>query len=52
VGLECLYSMVIMGTKLFSAVNLVKLSYIELNEVKASSHKVSSMKLGSILQIN
>jgi hypothetical protein len=30
VGLDCLHSMVTMATKLFTAVNLVKLNYIEL----------------------
>jgi hypothetical protein len=34
VGLYCLCSMVTMATKLFTAVNSVKLSNIELNEVK------------------
>jgi hypothetical protein len=34
VGLECLRSTVTMATKLFTAVNSVKLSYIELKEVK------------------
>jgi hypothetical protein len=36
-----------MATKLFTAVNSVKLSKIELNEVKVSSLKLSSIKLGS-----
>jgi hypothetical protein len=39
VGLDCLFSMVTMVTKLFTAVNSVKLSYIELNEVKIILHK-------------
>jgi hypothetical protein len=39
--------MVTMTTKLFAAVNLVKLSYIELSEVEVSSLKLSSIKLGS-----
>jgi hypothetical protein len=33
-------------TKLLTAVNSVNLSYIELNEVKASSRKLISIKLG------
>jgi hypothetical protein len=36
-----------MATKLFTAVNLVKLSEIELNGVKVISFKLSSIKLGS-----
>jgi hypothetical protein len=36
--------MVTMATKLFTAVNSVKLSYIELNEVKVSSLILSSIK--------
>jgi hypothetical protein len=39
--------MVTMATKLFTAVISVKLGYIELNGVKVSSHKLSSIKLGS-----
>jgi hypothetical protein len=39
--------MVTMATELFTAVNSVKLSYIELNEVKVSSRKLISIKLGS-----
>jgi hypothetical protein len=39
--------MVTMATKLFTAVNSVKLSYIELKEVKVSSLILSSIKLGS-----
>jgi hypothetical protein len=35
-----------MATKLFTAVNYVKLSYIELNEVKVSPLVLSSIKLG------
>jgi hypothetical protein len=38
--------MVTMATRLFTAVNLVKLNYIELNEVKESSLILSSIKLG------
>jgi hypothetical protein len=47
VGLDCLCSMVTMATKLFIAVNSVKLGYIELNEVKVSSLKLSSIQLSS-----
>jgi hypothetical protein len=36
-----------MATKLLTAVNLVKLSYIEMNEVKVSSLKLISVKLGT-----
>jgi hypothetical protein len=39
--------MVTMATKLFTAVNSVKLSYIELNEVKVSSLILSSITVGS-----
>jgi hypothetical protein len=39
--------MVTMATNLFTAVNLVKLSYAELNEVKVSLLKLISIKLGS-----
>jgi hypothetical protein len=46
-GLDCLSSTVTVATKLFSAVNLVKLTEIELNAVKVSSLKLSSIKLGS-----
>jgi hypothetical protein len=45
--LDCLCSMVTITTKLFTAVNLVKLIQSELNEVKISSLKLSSIKLGS-----
>jgi hypothetical protein len=38
--------MVTMATKLLTAVNSVKLSYIELNEVKASLRKLISIQLG------
>jgi hypothetical protein len=37
-----------MASKLFTAVNAVKLSYIELKEVKASSFVLISIKLCSI----
>jgi hypothetical protein len=33
-GLDCLCHMVTMATKILAAVNTVKLSYTELNEVK------------------
>jgi hypothetical protein len=39
--------MVSMATKLFTAVSSVKLSYIELIEVKLSSPKLIFIKLGS-----
>jgi hypothetical protein len=39
--------MVTMATKLFTAVNSVKLSQVALHEVKVSSPKLSSIKLGS-----
>jgi hypothetical protein len=38
--------MVTMATKLFTAVNLAKLSLIEFNEVKITSLKLNSIKLG------
>jgi hypothetical protein len=41
--------MATMATKLFTAVNLDKLSYIELNEVKVSSLTLSFIKLGSTI---
>jgi hypothetical protein len=41
-----LCSMVTMATK-FTAVNSVKLSYIEMNEIKVSSLKLTSIKVGS-----
>jgi hypothetical protein len=47
VGLDCLCSMVTMETKLFTAVNSDKLSYIELTEIKVSSLKLISIKLVS-----
>jgi hypothetical protein len=37
--------MVTMASKLLTAVNSVKLSYFELNEVKVSSLEISSIKL-------
>jgi hypothetical protein len=37
--------MVTMASKLLTAVNSVELSYFELNEVKASSLELSSIKL-------
>jgi hypothetical protein len=43
----CLCSMVTIATKVFTAVNSVKLSYIEFNEVTVSSLKLSFIKLGS-----
>jgi len=39
--------MVTMTTKLFTAVNSVKLSQIELNDINVSTLKLSSIKLGS-----
>jgi hypothetical protein len=39
--------MVAMETKLYTAVNSVKLSKIEMNDVKVSSLKISSIKAGS-----
>jgi hypothetical protein len=39
--------MVTMATKLFSAVNLVKLSSDELNEVEVSSLKLNVIKIDS-----
>jgi hypothetical protein len=38
--------MVTMATKLFTAVNSVKLSYIDFNEVKVSTLKLISIKFG------
>jgi hypothetical protein len=39
--------MVTVATELFTAVNSVKLSYIEFNEVKVGSLILSSIKVGS-----
>jgi hypothetical protein len=47
VGLDCLCSMLTMAIKLYTAVNSVKLSSIELNEVNVISFRLSYIKLGS-----